>query len=51
MNICVVGLGKIGLPLAVQFAMRGHKVLGADIDSLVVQKINAGQEPFPGWFV
>lgn len=48
MNICVVGLGKIGLPLAVQFAMRGHKVLGADIDSLVVQKINAGQEPFPG---
>jgi len=27
-KITVVGLGKIGLPLAVQFASRGHEVLG-----------------------
>ena len=32
MKIAVVGLGKIGLPLAVQFAGRGHHVVGADVD-------------------
>ncbi len=32
MKICVVALGKIGLPLAVQFAAKGHPVIvGADI--------------------
>lgn len=48
MKICVVGLGKIGLPLAVQFAGRGHEVLGADIDSDTVDLVNGGIEPFPG---
>ena len=32
MKVAVVGLGKIGLPLAVQFAGPGHRVVGADID-------------------
>ncbi|MCW2854255.1 MAG: UDP-glucose/GDP-mannose dehydrogenase family, binding domain, partial [Nocardioides sp.] len=27
MDICVVALGKIGLPLAVQFASMGHRVV------------------------
>ena len=31
MNITVVGMGKIGLPLAVQFASKGHTVFGADV--------------------
>lgn len=48
MNITVVGLGKIGLPLAVQFAGRGHHVRGADINPDVVATVNAGTEPFPG---
>ena len=48
MQICVVALGKIGLPLAVQFADKGHRVVGADIDQRVVDLVNAGQEPFPG---
>src|SRR5690606_30000820 len=48
MRICVVALGKIGLPLAVQFADAGHTVVGADIDSRVVDLVNAGTEPFPG---
>ena len=48
MNITVVGLGKIGLPLAVQYASRGHKVTGADINPAVVDLVNAGEEPFPG---
>jgi nucleotide sugar dehydrogenase len=48
MNICVVALGKIGLPLAVQFASKGHRVIGADVDQRVVDLVNAGTEPFPG---
>ena len=48
MTTCVVGLGKIGLPLAVQIATKGEHVIGADINDLVVQKINSAQVPFPG---
>lgn len=48
MKITVVGLGKIGLPLAVQFADKGHTVIGADINPTVVDLVNAGTEPFPG---
>ena len=48
MNICVVALGKIGLPLAVQFAAKGHRVIGADVNEKVVELVNAGTEPFPG---
>jgi nucleotide sugar dehydrogenase len=47
-NICVVALGKIGLPLAVQFASKGHKVIGADVNERTVELVNAGTEPFPG---
>ncbi|MGH3238944.1 MAG: nucleotide sugar dehydrogenase, partial [Spirillospora sp.] len=48
MRICVVALGKIGLPLAVQFARKGHRVTGADVNERVVADVNAGREPFPG---
>lgn len=48
MKITVVGLGKIGLPLAVQFASRGHEVLGADVNPGTVESINSALEPFPG---
>ncbi|MEO6941862.1 MAG: nucleotide sugar dehydrogenase [Terrimesophilobacter sp.] len=48
MNITVVGMGKIGLPLAVQFASKGHTVFGADVNPHTVDLINAGTEPFPG---
>jgi len=47
-DICVVGLGKLGLPLAVQFALKGHRVRGADIKQQTVELINQGIEPFPG---
>lgn len=47
-SVTVVGLGKIGLPLAVQFAGRGFRVFGADINPAVVAQVNAGIEPFPG---
>lgn len=48
MKICVVGMGKIGLPLAVQYASKGHEVIGADVNPTTVELINAGREPFPG---
>ena len=50
MQICVVALGKIGLPLAVQFASKGHRVVGADVNATTVEQVNAGIEPFPGEF-
>ncbi|HET9498151.1 MAG TPA: nucleotide sugar dehydrogenase [Candidatus Limnocylindria bacterium] len=45
MKIAVVGLGHIGLPLAVQYAGRGHEVIGCDLDSRVVEAINRGESP------
>ncbi|WP_280725755.1 nucleotide sugar dehydrogenase [Kitasatospora sp. MAA4] len=48
MDICVVGLGKIGLPLAVQYAGKGHRVTGADLVPAVVAAVAEGREPFPG---
>ena len=47
MDICVVALGKIGLPLAVQFARGDHRVVGADISARTVELVNAGVAPFP----
>ncbi|HET8590961.1 MAG TPA: nucleotide sugar dehydrogenase [Nakamurella sp.] len=48
MQIAVIGLGKIGLPLAVQYAASGHRVRGADVNPDTVATVNAGREPFPG---
>jgi len=48
MKIAVVALGKIGLPLAVQFAKKGHHVIGCDVNQNTVDLVNAGTEPFPG---
>lgn len=42
-TVAVVGLGKIGLPLAVQYAQHGKRVIGCDINTQVVETINAGR--------
>ena len=42
-NISVVGLGYVGLPLAIQFARSGLTVIGLDIDQAKVDAINSGQ--------
>ncbi len=47
MNIAVVGMGKIGLPLAVQYAKKGNTVTGIDINPKTIELINQGLEPFP----
>ena len=43
MKICVVAMGKIGLPLAVQFASKGHEVIGVDVNADTVAAVNAGR--------
>lgn len=45
-QVCVVGLGKIGLPLAAQFASKGVRVYGADILPEVADAINTGRAHF-----
>ena len=49
MRICVVGLGKLGAPLAAILADRGHDVTGVDARPEVVELLNEGrtaiQEP------
>src|SRR5262249_2805417 len=43
MKIAVVGLGYVGLPLALQFARSCVDVLGIDVDARKVQLLNNGQ--------
>jgi UDP-N-acetyl-D-glucosamine dehydrogenase len=43
MKIAVVGLGYVGLPLAIQFARADVSVLGLDIDATKVDSINQGR--------
>ncbi len=47
-RVTVVGLGKVGLPLAVQIARKGCRVRGADRSAAVTASVQAGRPPFPG---
>lgn len=42
-RISVVGLGHVGLPLALTFAESGYKVLGLDIDPSKIEALQAGR--------
>jgi UDP-N-acetyl-D-mannosaminuronic acid dehydrogenase len=41
-NVCVIGVGRIGLPVAVTLARAGHRVTGVDVNKELVSAINAG---------
>jgi len=43
MKICIVGLGYVGLPLAIQFARSGAEVIGLDVDRAKVDQVNPGR--------
>jgi UDP-N-acetyl-D-mannosaminuronic acid dehydrogenase len=45
-TISVIGLGRVGLPLALSFADRGLHVLGIDHDQTVLESLRAGRMPF-----
>ncbi|MEK7822401.1 MAG: NAD(P)-binding domain-containing protein, partial [Planctomycetota bacterium] len=42
-KVGVMGLGYIGLPLALEFAKRGFSVIGIDIDANRVRQIQEGK--------
>jgi UDP-N-acetyl-D-glucosamine dehydrogenase len=43
MKIGIVGLGYVGLPLAVAFAEAGHEVVGLDSDQRKIEGLNSGR--------
>ncbi|HEY0753677.1 MAG TPA: nucleotide sugar dehydrogenase [Ktedonobacteraceae bacterium] len=43
--VAVIGLGGVGLPLALQCAARGWRVLGCDIDARIVEAVKSGRTP------
>jgi UDP-N-acetyl-D-mannosaminuronic acid dehydrogenase len=45
-SVAVVGLGRIGLPLALSFADRGLRVIGVDKNPAVLESISDGRMPF-----
>jgi UDPglucose 6-dehydrogenase len=44
-KVAVIGLGKLGSPMAASIAARGIAVIGADLDSTKVENINRGEAP------
>jgi UDP-N-acetyl-D-glucosamine dehydrogenase len=42
MKVGIIGLGYVGLPLAVAFAEAGDEVIGVDVDQRAIDGINAG---------
>jgi UDP-N-acetyl-D-glucosamine dehydrogenase len=42
-TVAIVGLGYVGLPLALQFARSGEVVLGLDVDAAKVDSLNQGR--------
>ena len=52
LKVCIVGIGRIGLPTALSFAQAGLQTIGADINEKLVDSINAGNFPLkdePGY--
>jgi len=53
LRICVIGIGRIGLPTALSFADSGLSTIGVDINQNLVDKINSGNFPLmdePGYY-
>ncbi len=46
-RIGIIGLGYVGLPLAVEFARAGFDVTGFDVDASKIARINAGESYIP----
>jgi len=50
-DIAIIGIGRVGLPLAVSLASKGFKIIGIDIDIALIETINNKTFPFkePGY--
>ncbi|HLC34099.1 MAG TPA: nucleotide sugar dehydrogenase, partial [Anaerolineales bacterium] len=44
-KVAIIGLGKLGAPMAAAVASRGIQVIGADLDPSKVEAINRGEAP------
>lgn len=44
-ELSVIGIGKLGLPLAAYYAHRGCKVIGVDVNRAMVDAVNEGKSP------
>ena len=52
LKVCVVGIGRIGLPTALSFAKSGLETIGVDINENLVHNVNSGKFPLkdePGY--
>ena len=52
LRVCVIGIGRIGLPTALSFAKSGLQTIGVDINENLVQDINSKKFPLkdePGY--
>ncbi len=52
LKVCVVGIGRIGLPTALSFAKAGLQTIGMDINTKLVDSLNQGNFPLkdePGY--
>src|SRR5829696_9453300 len=45
-DVSVIGLGRVGLPLALSFADRGLSVVGIDKDAIRLEAVRDGKMPF-----
>ncbi len=45
-KISIIGIGRVGLPLALVFADKGYYVYGVDIDKNQIRMVNSGKMPF-----
>jgi UDPglucose 6-dehydrogenase len=45
-KICLIGLGKLGLPLLCTFAKNGQKIIGLDVDKNKIGLLKNKQTPF-----
>lgn len=50
-DVCIVGTGRVGLPLGLSFVESGLSAFGLDVDAALRETVNAGRMPFhePGY--
>ncbi|MFA5049582.1 MAG: nucleotide sugar dehydrogenase [Candidatus Micrarchaeia archaeon] len=46
MKICIIGIGRVGLPLAMHFASKGVFTYGLDVDLKKIELLKKGEMPF-----
>jgi nucleotide sugar dehydrogenase len=50
-TVCIIGLGYVGLPLAVRCVEKGYETFGLDMDARKIDLINKGKSPIEEKFL